>query len=253
MPEVYVFKEKLGMGAAAARKGADLIRAALKARGKAAVILATGASQFEMMDSLVKENVDWSKVSLFHLDEYVGMPITHPASFRKYLKERFVDKVGRVAAFHFVNGDAANPQDECRRLGDLIRRESICAAFVGIGENAHLAFNDPPADFDTEEPFLVLELDAACRGQQLGEGWFKTLADVPRHAISMSIQQIMKAQAIIVTVPDARKARALKDSLEGSVSNQVPSSILQRHPACYVYTDEAGAGLFSKAYLLRRP
>ena len=174
-------------------------------------------------------DIAWNRVTGFHLDEYVGLPIAHPASFRGYLWQRFVSRLPLpLAAFHFLDGEG-DPQAECRRVGEIIRRHPIDVAFVGIGENGHLAFNDPPADFETEEPYLVVELDDACRRQQLGEGWFPTFDDVPQQAISMSVRQIMKSRAIICTVPDERKAEAVRNAVEGEVTPQVPASILQRH------------------------
>jgi glucosamine-6-phosphate deaminase len=232
-------KEELGKEAAIA--GARLIREAISENGKANIIVATGASQFEMLSELVKLEIEWSKVTAFHLDEYIGVPDTHPASFRKYLKERFVDIVS-PGEFHYVNGNI-DPSEECRRLGDLIGKHEIDVAFAGIGENSHLAFNDPPADFDTEEAFLVVSLDEDCRRQQMGEGWFKTLDDVPKQAISMSIKQIMKSKAIICSIPDLRKSKAVKASVEESVSNLIPASILQRHGATWLYLDKDSASL----------
>lgn len=225
------------MGAEAARQGAALIREALASRGSAAIIVATGASQFEMLAALVCEELDWSRVTGFHLDEYIGLSQEHPASFRKYLKERFVDRV-ELAAFHYIDGEG-DAAAECQRLDALISSLEIDVAFVGIGENAHLAFNDPPADFETEKPYLVVQLDTACRQQQQGEGWFETLDAVPTHAISMSVRQIMKAHHVICTVPDARKAEALRRTLREAVSPEVPASILQEHPDARLFIDQA--------------
>lgn len=182
---------------------------------------------------------------MFHLDEYIGIAVDHPASFRKFLKERFVDKVPALKAAHFVEGDVDDPQQECRRLGDIITKHSIDAALIGIGENAHLAFNDPPADFETEEPYIIVELDEKCRAQQMGEGWFKTLEQVPRRAISMSIRQIMKSACLIVSVPEKRKAEAVRNALEGKVTNMCPASILQTHPNCKIFLDNDSASLLS--------
>jgi len=244
--EIKVFPTKTEMAAAAARQAADALRRALHARGKANVIAATGASQFEFLDALVKApGIDWSRTVFFHLDEYVRVPATHPASFRRYLRERIVEKV-RPGQFHFIEGDAADPKAEAARVGALIRDHPIDVAFVGIGENGHLAFNDPPADFETREPYLVVSLDEACRRQQLGEGWFPRLEDVPARAISMSIRQILDAAEILCIVPDARKARAVHDCLEGPVSPQHPASILQRHPGTTVYLDAASAALLTR-------
>lgn len=229
------------LGRVAAGRAAMLIRAAIEEKGRADIILATGASQFEMLRRLVQEDVDWKKVTMFHLDEYLDLPPTHPASFRKYLRERFVDQVGELQAVHFIEGDASDPQAECARLNGLIARHPIDVAMVGIGENAHLAFNDPPADFETETPFIIVELDEACRRQQLGEGWFDTLEEVPRRAISMSVRHILKSRHLIVSVPDARKADAVYCTVEGPVTPDCPASILQEHDECVLFLDEASA------------
>jgi len=244
--EVIVSDTKQEAGEKAAARGAALIRQAIRNRGDASIIVATGASQFEMLEALAAApDIDWTVVTGFHLDEYIGLPITHPASFRKYLKERFVDRLpARLAAFHYVSGDA-EPQAECRRLGQLIAQHTIDAAFVGIGENGHLAFNDPPADFDTTDAYIAVHLDEACRRQQLGEGWFRTIDDVPARAMSMSIRQIMKSKAIVCTVPDARKAKAVRATLEGPVTSMVPASILQRHPAAVIFLDRESAALLA--------
>ncbi len=243
--QLRIFETKDEAGVAAAREAAAAIEAAIAARGEANIVLATGMSQFEMLATLLRLGIDWSRVTAFHLDEYIGLPATHPASFRRYLKERFVDHVPTLRAFHYVVGDAPDPEAECRRLGELIRLLPIAVACVGIGENGHLAFNDPPADFETEEPFLVVTLDEACRRQQLNEGWFPTLEAVPTRAISMSIRQIMKSETIVCTVPDLRKAAAVKAVVEGPVTNLVPASILQRHPRCTLFMDRPAASQLS--------
>ncbi|RLD66204.1 MAG: glucosamine-6-phosphate deaminase [Bacteroidetes bacterium] len=236
---VIISKTKEELGHKAALNGSKLINEAIKKNGKANIIVATGASQFEMLSELIKIDIDWSKVTGFHLDEYIGLPITHPASFRKYLKERFVDKIN-INQFFYVNGDS-EPTQECDRLANIINQHPIDVAFVGIGENSHLAFNDPPADFETTEPYLVVELDEDCKKQQMGEGWFKTIDDVPQKAISMSIKQIMKSKNIICTVPDSRKAWAVQNAVEGNVTNQIPASILQNHKNSWLYLDEGSA------------
>jgi glucosamine-6-phosphate deaminase len=235
---------KQEMGRRAAEHGAAIIRNAIARSGVANIIVATGASQFEMLEALANQpDIRWDKVTGFHLDEYVGMPITHGASFRKYLWERFISKLPLpFAAFHFVNAET-NPEGECKRLGELIRKHPIDVAFIGIGENGHVAFNDPPADFETDEPYIVVELDEACRKQQLGEGWFPTLNDVPTRAISMSVRQIMKCKSIVCTVPDQRKAQAVKNSVQGRVSSQVPASILQKHGDTTLFLDKPAASL----------
>jgi glucosamine-6-phosphate deaminase len=243
--EIRAFDTKADLGAAAAARAAEVLQAAIARHGHARAIAATGASQFEFLEALTAlEGVDWGKVEVFHLDEYVGLPPTHPASFRRYLRERLVERV-HPKAFHPINGEADDPHAECRRVGALIAKAPVDVAFVGIGENGHLAFNDPPADFETEEPYLVVELDEACRRQQLGEGWFDGLEDVPPRAISMSVRQIMKAREIVVSVPDERKARAVRDCLEGEVTSQHPASILQRHPHTTIYLDRDSASLLS--------
>ena len=234
--EIIISESKQELGKRAAEKGAELIRKAIQKNGKANIIVATGASQFEMLGELVKEDIDWSVVTGFHLDEYIGIDVSHPASFRKYLKERFVDLVP-IKEFNYVNG-SIDAEAECNRLGEIISRHPIDVAFVGIGENGHLAFNDPPADFETEEPYLVVNLDEACRRQQLGEGWFPTFDDVPKQAISMSIKQIMKSEHIICSVPDKRKAEAVKNTVKSKVSPMVPASVMQLHKSTWLYIDK---------------
>ncbi|MHC4070065.1 MAG: glucosamine-6-phosphate deaminase [Planctomycetota bacterium] len=242
--EKYIFGSKGELGEASAEAGAEVILRGIEEKGQANIILATGASQFETLESLIgHEEIDWSKVVMFHLDEYIGIDESHPASFRKYLRERFVDKIGGLRGVHFINPEADNPEGECARLGGIIEGHVIDAAFVGIGENGHLAFNDPPADFETEEPFIVVELDERCRRQQVGEGWFGSIEEVPKRAISMSIRQIMKSRCIIVSVPEKRKAKAVKESIEGPVTNMCPASILQEHADCRVFLDEESSEL----------
>ncbi|AUH33025.1 glucosamine-6-phosphate deaminase [Paracoccus tegillarcae] len=243
--DTEIHDDKQTMGRAAAKDGANAIRTAIERDGRASVIVATGASQFEMLDHLVREDIDWSKVTAFHLDEYVGLPESHPASFRGYLKSRFIDQVQDLGAFVAVNGDADDLQQEITRLNNRIAEETIAVCFAGVGENCHLAFNDPPADFDTETPYLVVDLDDACRQQQYGEGWFPTLDDVPMRAISMSVRQILKSREIILTIADARKADAVKAALEGPVTNLAPASILQTHGAVKVHLDQPAAQLLT--------
>lgn len=238
-----IHSDKTLLGQAAARDGANRIRDAIAARGEANIILATGASQFEMLGALVREEIAWERVSVFHLDEYAGLPVTHPASFRRYLWERFHRLLPvPLKAFHYVAADR-DPLRECARLGALIQTHPVDVCFAGVGENAHLAFNDPPADFQTEEPYLVVDLDEACRRQQLGEGWFPTLDDVPRRAISMSVRQIMKSRSILITAPDLRKAKAVRDALCEPVTPAVPASVLQRHPDVAFFLDAGSASL----------
>jgi glucosamine-6-phosphate deaminase len=231
------------LGQTAGNEAGDLITATIRADGKARIVIATGASQFATLETLVaRQDIDWSKVECFHLDEYIGLPDTHPASFRRYLKERFVAKVRNLGAFHGVGGDAADPAAECKRLGALIRTRPVDVLLLGIGENGHLAFNDPPADMVTREPYLVVNLDEGCRQQQLGEGWFPNLDAVPRQAISMSMNCILEATVLIASVPDARKAEAVRGSVEGALSPMMPGSYLRTHGDCRLHIDRAAAG-----------
>ena len=239
--EINIQPDKLKMGAGAASFGVSKLKQALAEKEHVSFIVATGASQFEMLEELRQADLPWNRLTGFHLDEYLGLPISHGASFRKYLWELFVSKLPLpLANFHFINGEG-DPQTECDRVGALISETTIDVAFVGIGENGHLAFNDPPADFETEEPYIVVNLDDACRQQQFGEGWFPTFDDVPKQAISMGIKQILKSRTIVCTVPDERKAQAVKNSVLGPISPDVPASILQQHPDCQLFLDTAGA------------
>ena len=245
--DLTICRDAKEMGQRAAMEAAEIIRAAIHDRGRANIVAATGASQFEVLAALVAAvGIEWSKVVGFHLDEYIGLPMTHPASFRRYLKERLVDRVP-IGEFHYIDGQA-DPDSECRRVGELIAAAPIDVALVGVGENGHLAFNDPPADFQTEEPYIAVDLDEACRRQQLSEGWFPTLEDVPSRAISMSIGQIMKSKTIICSVPDRRKAEAVRAAVEGPVSPQTPASILQQHEQAKFFVDPPAAELLVKNY-----
>jgi len=232
------------LGQQAADEGAEILCKAIETNGSANLILATGASQFTVLDALLTDPfIAWNKVTIFHLDEYLGLPPTHPASFRKYLWDRFISQLPvHPAAVHWIDGQA-QPEVVCQLLSVIIMKHPIDLAFVGIGENGHLAFNDPPADFITNNPYIVVQLDEACRKQQLGEGWFPTFEDVPQQAISMSINQIMKSKNIICSVPDQRKAVAVKNAVKGPVTNDVPASILQNHPNVTLYLDPPSASL----------
>lgn len=240
---ISISESKKECGRFAALVGASKIQQAIAHRGSASIILATGLSQIEMLAELVKTDIDWSVVEVFHLDEYAEISETQDASFRKYLKDNFVNKVPELKAFHAIAGDAPDLSAEVKRLGDIISKVAIDVAFVGIGENGHLAFNDPPADFETEQPYLTVKLDKACRQQQVNEGWFPSVEATPDRAISMSVQQILKSRCIINTVPDSRKARAVADCLGGNVTPLHPASILQLHPECYSFLDTASASL----------
>ena len=214
----------------------------------ARLIAATGASQFEFLEALTRTpGIAWQRVELFHLDEYAGLALTHAASFRKYLLERLIRKTG-IARFHLLDGEQ-DLKEVIRDVGGELSARPVNLAFVGIGENGHLAFNDPPADFETQEPYLVVELDEACRRQQVNEGWFSSIAEVPSRAISMSVRQILKAEEIIAVVPDARKAQAVKACLEGEISPMAPASILRTHPNTTIYLDTASASHLSEAVL----
>jgi glucosamine-6-phosphate deaminase len=251
--EIRVFDSKDELAAEAAARAAEILRGALARQKGARVVAATGASQIQFLEALVRtEGIDWSRVEIFHLDEYLGLPREHPASFRRYLDERLVRQVG-PAVFHAIDGEADDPEAECSRLGTLISSAPVDLAFVGIGENGHLAFNDPPADFETPEPYLVVALDEACRRQQLGEGWFDLLEDVPSRAISMSVRQILAAREIVAPVPDARKAAAVRDCLEGEVTPRHPASILQRHPRTLICLDRESAALLAGTRGIPRP
>lgn len=240
--EIVISRNPEELGISAGKRAAELINKAIEEKGGANVILATGASQFETLKQLIKEEIDWSKVVMFHLDEYIDLSESHPASFRKYLKERFLNQVSALKEYHLINGEV-DPVEESERLGQLISNTSIDVALVGIGENGHLAFNDPPADFEIDKPYLVVDLDKNCRQQQFNEGWFDAIEEVPKRAISMSVKQIMKSDHIICSAPDTRKAVALKNAINGEVTNLVPASILQTHENCEFFLDEASASL----------
>ena len=241
---IKVYEDKTALGRAAAEQAAVLLREAIQESGQARIIAATGASQFEFLNALTAmSGIDWPRVEMFHLDEYVGLPASHPASFRKYLLERLIQKTG-ISKYHFLEGDGDVPKT-VRRVAAELTTAPIDLAFVGIGENGHLAFNDPPADFQTEEPYLLVSLDEACRRQQVGESWFADLSEVPERAISMSVRQILKSKEILAVVPEARKAQAVKSCFEGAVSSLVPASILRTHAHTTVFLDKDSAALLS--------
>jgi len=244
---IRVFNDKVSLGRAAAEQAANAILRAIAARGRARIIAATAASQLEFLNALTKTpGIDWSKVEAFHLDEYIGLPITHPGSFRKMLLEQLVQKTG-IRHYHLLDGDAADPAAVVREVGKQLASAPIDIAFLGIGENGHIAFNDPPADFTTEDPYIIVNLDEACRRQQVGEAWFADISQVPERAISMSARQILKAKEILAVVPDERKAQAVKACFEGEISPMAPASILRQHSNATVYLDRASASLLSPA------
>jgi glucosamine-6-phosphate deaminase len=242
--KVEILADKHSLGQAAADHAARSLRQTLSNQESARLVAATGASQFEFLDLLTgAPNIDWSRVEVFHLDEYVGLPSTHPASFRKYLLERLIHKAG-ITRYHLLDGDG-DPEGAVRKIGAELQAKPVDILFAGIGENGHLAFNDPPADFQVTDPYLIVDLDEACRQQQVNEGWFSKLTDVPRKAISMSVQQILRSREIIAAVPDTRKARAVKACLEGEISPTMPASILRTHPNTTIYLDTDSAALLS--------
>lgn len=223
--------EKLGRNAA--REAAEIIRSAIQKDGCARIVLSTGASQFTTLEALVKAaEIDWRKVEMFHLDEYVGLSIDHKASFRKYLRERFVEKTN-VGQAHFVDGTPGCIQELTKKLN----AGPIHLGMIGIGQNAHIAFNDPPADFETEEAYIVVRLNETCKRQQVHEGWFATTKEVPCEAISMSVKQIMQCQRIISAVPYQEKADAVAATLHRSLTNEIPATMLKTHPAFSLYVD----------------
>ena len=250
MLNVHIFPDKVASGKAAAAHGAELIRKAIATYGTANIVVATAPSQNEMYDALVAEkDLDWGKVNIFHLDEYIGLDENHPASFRFNLRKSFIDRLpSKPLKFHPVQGENPDPDAVCAALEAEISPLRLDVAFIGIGENGHIAFNDPPADFETKRSYLPVKLDEVCRHQQFAEGWFPSMDAVPKIAISMSVPQIFKAKAIINTVPDTRKAAAVAAAVEGPVTNMCPASILQTHPDCHLYLDAPAASLLKKEY-----
>ena len=248
-PKVKILADKQSMGRAAADHAARSIRKAIGEQGSARIIAATGASQFEFLETLTSApDIAWARVEVFHLDEYVGLSATHPASFRKYLLERLIQKTG-ITNYHLLEGDG-DLQAAIVKVGNDLLSKPVDVTFAGIGENGHLAFYDPPADFEIIDPYLIVDLDEACRQQQVNEGWFATLADVPKKALSMSVRQVLRSKEIIAVVPDTRKAYAVKHCLEGEITPMMPASILRNHPNATIYLDTGSASLLSpKVYI----
>ena len=239
--KVKIFENKEEMGKAAAVAVAEKLNDAISEKGFSNLILATGASQFQFLEHLQHQAIDWKKVTVFHLDEYKGMPVTHPASFRKYLKERILDKV-QPKQVYYLNGDAPDAEAEGLRYENLLKHHPIDIGCIGIGENGHIAFNDPPvADFNDPKLVKVVELDEDCRKQQLGEGWFPTFDDVPTHALSLTITAIMNCKHISCVVPDERKAEAVYNTMNAEISTACPATILRTHPDTILYLDENSA------------
>ena len=242
-----VFNDRAALGHAAAGQAAAAIRRAIAERGHARIIAATAASQLEFLDALTEApGIDWRNVEVFHLDEYIGLPVTHPGSFRKMLLEQLVQKT-EITNYHLLDGDAADPLEVVQRVGKQLASAPVDIAFLGVGENGHIAFNDPPADFQAEDPYIIVNLDEACRQQQVGEAWFADISQVPKRAISMSARQILKANEILAVVPGPRKAQAVKACFEGTISPMAPASILRTHSNGTVYLDKHSASLLSPA------
>ena len=237
--EIRICKDRYELGMSAAKQVAKDLKDCIAKKGYARIALSTGASQFDTIEALVKEEgIKWDCVEMFHLDEYVDLPITHGASFRKYLQERFVDKVGKLRAVHFVDGTV----EGISKLTEEIRKEQVDIGLIGIGENGHIAFNDPPADFDTKEAYIVVNLNEACKKQQMGEGWFATIDDVPKQAVSMTAYQIMQCKKIVSCVPYGVKADAIEKTLHSKeVTNMVPATLLKTHPDFLLYIDAESA------------
>jgi glucosamine-6-phosphate deaminase len=236
---IKILKDSIELGQEAATYSAHIINRAITEKGKARIILSTGASQFDTLEALIKSDIDWNKVEMFHLDEYINLPISHPASFRKYLKERFIDKINLKSAY-LVNGEG-NIKETIEELTQEIRKEPIDLGLIGIGENAHIAFNDPPADFGSEEAYIVVNLDEACKKQQVSEGWFPSINEVPDQAISMSVYQIMQCKNIVSSVPFKVKANAIKNMMENPVTDCIPATILKMHNSWSLFLDKDSA------------
>lgn len=242
--EIRIAEDRFALGRSAASHIAQILRDVIAEKGHARIVLSTGASQFDTLDALTAEaGIAWECVEMFHLDEYIGLPITHPASFRKYLQERFVDRVAPLAAVHFVDGTEEN----IVHLTGELRRAPIDIGLIGIGENGHIAFNDPPADFDSKEAYIVVNLNETCKQQQLGEGWFASMDEVPKQAVSMTAHQIMQCERIVSCVPYAVKADAVEGTLRAKeVTNLIPATLLKTHPDFILYLDrESAANILS--------
>jgi glucosamine-6-phosphate deaminase len=248
---IKVFPDKTALSHAAAEQAASAIRKAISDHDSARIVAATAASQIEFLDALTRApGIDWKRVEAFHLDEYIGLPISHPGSFRKMLVQQLISKTG-IPKYHLLEGDAPDPTKVLQSVNAAISSAPIDIAFLGIGENGHIAFNDPPADFEIEEPYIIVNLDEACRQQQVGEAWFADISQVPTQAISMSVKQILKAKELLAVVPDTRKAEAIKRCFEGQIGPMTPASILQNHSNTTIYLDRQSASLLSRETLNR--
>jgi glucosamine-6-phosphate deaminase len=240
---VRIYESNDALGAAAAADLAGILRDAVQARGEAAIILATGNSQRTLFAALCElPDVPWDRTDVFHMDEYVGIAGEHPASFRHVLHEQLIDRV-QPRAFHGIQGDAPDPRQEMVRYEALLREQPIAACVMGIGENGHLAFNDPPADFHTDRTIALVALDQTSRHQQVGEGHFSRIEDVPTHAITLTIPMLLAPPRLLVIVPEARKAPPVQRALQGPLTPDCPASILRTVPHATLYLDQASAAM----------
>lgn len=236
---INISKDPNELGTKAAMLAASVINLAMKEKGEARIVVSTGSSQFETLQSLIKQNIDWGKIEVFHLDEYIGLPVTHPASFRKYLLERFISHIP-VKKFHSVDVEG-NIEEKIASLTAELRKKPVDLGLIGIGVNGHIAFNDPPADFETKAAYKVVELDDLCRKQQVDEGWFKSIEEVPARAVSMTPYQIMQCNTIISCVPHKVKATAVKNTLINNMTDLVPATLLKQHADYHLYIDRESA------------
>lgn len=227
------------LGDRAARLAALKINQVIESNGEARMVVSTGSSQFETLQSLIIQKVDWSKVEIFHLDEYIGLPVTHPASFRKYLYERFINLIS-VKKFHAVDVEG-DIELKIKSLTEEIRKKPVDLGLIGIGVNGHIAFNDPPADFTTREAYHIVNLDDVCRKQQADEGWFRTINEVPARAVSMTTWQIMQCRTIISAVPHKVKASAVKSTLTSGLTEMIPATLLKQHSDFHLCIDRNSA------------
>ncbi|MGB9678375.1 MAG: glucosamine-6-phosphate deaminase [Thermoanaerobacteraceae bacterium] len=242
--DIRIFKDAEELGKAAAQLSEKIINKAIQEKGYARIVLSTGLSQITLLNNLIKAKIDWNKVIMFHLDEYIGIDENHPASFRRYLKEKFVNKV-TLKEVYFVKGENDINQ-QIAELSKAIKKEPIDLGFIGIGENGHIGFNDPPANFETKDSFIVVNLDNRCKQQQVNEGWFENIEDVPKQAITMSVYQILQCKTIISCVPYKVKAESIKNVIENDVTPIIPATILKSHDDFYLFLDEDSASLLDR-------
>ena len=249
--KLSVYEDAIVMGKAGAELAAEKLNTAISQKGYARMNMSTGYSQIEFIKALLEQDVDWSRVTAFHLDDYIGIPGTHPASFRRYLRERFFDKIncGKV---YYIDTDYESPESVIKTLTEALREEPIDVSFIGIGENAHIAFNDPPADFETQEAFIVVTLDEACKAQQVGEGWYSSIDEVPKKALTMTAFEIMRSLSIISIVPYKAKAKAINNMLNSAGrDNMIPATLLKEHSDLNLLLDRESASLLSEEILAK--